>query len=164
MTNSDSGAALIEEILGSIAAEYRWPDFQVIAKVALPGDAVTKRQLAGDCRLVNRPARIVAEGERLCFRSDLSGTARLALFAQSANAFFMTAQDMSIFSKAATTAQSPVLRWIAAEKAIRRRKHASDRQRARRSGRPHRCLTHQCNPDRSARTRRRQGKAHAPCR
>lgn len=96
MTNSDGGAALIEEILCSIAAEYHWPEFQVVEKTAMAGDAATNRRLAGDYRLVNRPARVVAEGDRLYFQSELFGARRMELFAQSKTEFFMTAQDMAI--------------------------------------------------------------------
>ncbi|WP_252255487.1 serine hydrolase domain-containing protein [Lysobacter capsici] len=96
MTNSDNGAALIDEILSSIAAEYGWPEFGVIEKVAIAGDAANNRQLAGEYRLLDRPARIVADGERLYFQSDLFGARRMELFPESKTAFFMTAQDMAI--------------------------------------------------------------------
>lgn len=96
MTNSDNGAALIDEILCSIAAEYGWPEFGVVEKTAMPGDAVANRQVAGDYRLANQPAHIVAEGERLYFQSDVFGSKRMELFAESKTAFFMTAQDMAI--------------------------------------------------------------------
>lgn len=96
MTNSDNGAALIDEILGSIAAEYRWPEFQVIEKVAIPGDPATNRSVAGDYQLLDKPAHVVAEGERLFFQSDLFGARRMELFPESDTAFFMTAQDMTI--------------------------------------------------------------------
>ncbi|WP_255367297.1 serine hydrolase domain-containing protein [Dyella sp. OK004] len=96
MTNSDNGAALIDEILSSIAAEYGWPEFHVIKKTAIAGDANANKQLAGDYQLVNLPAHIVAEGERLYFQSELFGAKRMELFPESKTAFFMTAQDMSI--------------------------------------------------------------------
>ncbi|GAB3359246.1 hypothetical protein GCM10027430_30870 [Lysobacter tyrosinilyticus] len=96
MTNSDNGAALIDEILCSIAAEYGWPELHVIEKTAIPGDTVINRQVAGDYQLVNLPAHIVAEGERLYFQSELFGAKRMELFPESKTAFFMTAQDMSI--------------------------------------------------------------------
>jgi len=96
MTNSDNGAALIDEILCSIAAEYGWPEFHVVEKSAISGDAATNKQVAGDYRLVNLPAHIVAEGERLYSQSELFGARRMELFPESKTAFFMTAQDMSI--------------------------------------------------------------------
>lgn len=98
MTNSENGAALIDEILCSLAAEYGWPEFQVTEKAALAGNAALNRQLAGDYLLANAPARILAEGARLFLQSPLFGSRRLELFPESLSdaAFFMTAQDMSI--------------------------------------------------------------------
>ncbi|MDF9440413.1 class A beta-lactamase-related serine hydrolase [Stenotrophomonas acidaminiphila] len=96
MTNSINGAALIDEILCSIAAEYGWPEFQVVEKTAIPTDVATNRLLAGDYRLLDQPAHVVAEGERLYFQSDLFGAGRMELFRESEDSFFMTAQDMRI--------------------------------------------------------------------
>lgn len=96
MTNGDDGAALIDEILCSIAAEYGWPEFQVIEKTAIAGDAEANRTLAGEYRLLDLPAQVVADGEHLYFQSALFGARRMELFAQAQDAFFMTAQDMSL--------------------------------------------------------------------
>lgn len=96
MTNSDNGMALIEEIMRSVSAEYGWPEFKVVEKSVVPGDAAVNKQLAGDYRLEDKPAYIVAEGPRLYLQSELFGAKRMELFAESAAAFFMTAQDMSI--------------------------------------------------------------------
>ncbi|WP_084445864.1 serine hydrolase domain-containing protein [Sphingomonas sp. TDK1] len=96
MTNSDTGAALIAEILSSIAAEYGWPDFKVVEKAALPGDAAVNMQVAGDYQLLDLPAHVIAEGDRLYFQSQLFGAKRMEMFAESKASFFMTAQDMSI--------------------------------------------------------------------
>ncbi len=96
MTNSQNGAALIDEILCSIAAEYGWPEFQVLEKASLPGDTVMNRQLAGDYQLLDLPAHVVAEGERLYFQSELFGAKHMELFPTSKTTFFTTAQDMTI--------------------------------------------------------------------
>lgn len=96
MTNSDNGAALIAEILGSIAEEYGWPEFQAFEKVAMPGDATLNNQYAGDYLLLGQPVHILAEGDRLYFQSELFGARPMEMFAESQAAFFMTAQDMSI--------------------------------------------------------------------
>lgn len=96
MTNSQNSNALIDEILCSIAAEYGWPEFQVLEKASLPGDAAMNRQLAGDYQLLDLPAHIVAEGEHLYFQSELFGTKRMELFRESTTTFFTTAQDMKI--------------------------------------------------------------------
>lgn len=94
MTNSDNGAALIGEILASISAEYGWPEFKVIEKVAIPGDAENNQQLAGRYALLGKPAELIAEGERLYLQSDVLGAGRRELHAQSVSRFFMTEQDM----------------------------------------------------------------------
>lgn len=94
MTNSDNGAALIGEILASISAEYGWPEFKVIEKVAIPGDAARNRQLAGRYALLGKTAELIAEDDRLYLQSDVLGAVRRELHAQSATRFFMTEQDM----------------------------------------------------------------------
>ena len=96
MTNGDNGAALIDEILCSVAAEYGWPEFRVVEKTAIAPDADMNRRVAGEYRLVEKPAYVVAEGERLYFQSELFGSKRMELFRESKSAFFMTAQDMTI--------------------------------------------------------------------
>lgn len=96
MTNSNGGAALIDELLVSIAAEYGWPEFQRVEKPAIAGDAGLNRAVAGRYRLLDTPALITAEGHRLYFQSALFGNARMEMFRASEQVFFMTAQDMSV--------------------------------------------------------------------
>jgi len=96
MANSDNGAALIDEILVSVAAEYGWPEFQITEKVALPSDPVANAKLVGNYILLEKPAQVIAEGDRLYLRSVLFGERPMQLFAQSSTRFFMTAQDMTV--------------------------------------------------------------------
>lgn len=96
MTNSQNSNALIDEILCSIAAEYGWPEFQVLEKASIQGDTAINRLLAGDYQLLNLPAHVVAEGEQLYLQSELFGAKRMELFPESKTAFFTTAQDMTI--------------------------------------------------------------------
>ncbi|WP_422017563.1 serine hydrolase domain-containing protein [Roseateles sp.] len=96
MTNSANGAALIEEVLTSIATEYGWPEFAVVEKAAVAVDAAAYGKLAGNYRLLDQPAHVVAEGGRLYVQSPLFGARRLELFPESETAYFMTAEDMSI--------------------------------------------------------------------
>lgn len=96
LTNSDNGAALIEELLVSVAAVYGWPEFGTVEKVALPADGARNRAVAGDYVLVEKPAHLIAEGDQLYFQSDLFGGQRMEVFAESAQRFFMTAQDMAL--------------------------------------------------------------------
>lgn len=99
LTNSDNGAALIAELLGSISAEYGWPEFGRIEKTALAPDVALNAAAAGAYMLEDHPAAIIAEGDRLYFQSDLFGAQRMELFAESRTRFFMTAQDMSVVFK-----------------------------------------------------------------
>lgn len=96
LTNSDNGAALIEEILASISEEYDWPEFKVVEKAALPGNAEVNQQLAGRYSLLDAPAELVADGDRLFLQSALLGAHRLELFALSPDRFFMTDQDREL--------------------------------------------------------------------
>jgi len=104
MTNSDNGAALIDEILVSVAAEYGWPEFQIIEKAALAADPAANATYAGDYTLVGKPAQIIAEGDRLYLQSELFSKRPMQLFAESKTRFFMTAQDMTVeFQQAGST-------------------------------------------------------------
>ncbi len=96
MTNSDSGAALIDEILVSVAAEYGWPEFQTTEKVALESDPTANAMLAGHYILAGKPAQVIAEGDRLYLQSDLFGNRPMQLFAESKTRFFLTARDMTV--------------------------------------------------------------------
>jgi CubicO group peptidase (beta-lactamase class C family) len=96
MTNSDNGAALNEEILASIAAEYGWPEFKVTEKVMIAADPAMNQQFAGQYTLLDRPAHIIAEGGRLYFQSDLISAKRVEIYRESGLRFFVTAPDMTI--------------------------------------------------------------------
>lgn len=107
LTNSDSGAALVDEILVSVAAEYGWPEFQIIEKSALAPDPALDAEVAGDYVLMDAPARVTREGDRLYFQCDLFGARPMELFRQSSRGYFMTAQDMTIAFAAATAGKVP---------------------------------------------------------
>ncbi|MBC3872462.1 beta-lactamase family protein [Undibacterium sp. LX15W] len=96
MTNSDNGAALNEEILASIAAEYDWPEFKVTEKVMIAPDLAMNQQFAGKYTLLDRPAHVIAEGDRLYFQSDLISAKRVEIYRESGSRFFVTAPDMTI--------------------------------------------------------------------
>ena len=102
LTNSDSGAALVDEILVSVAAEYGWPEFQIVEKTALAADAAVNAEVTGDYVLMDTPARVTREGDRLYFQSDLFGARPMELFRQSGREYFTTAEDMTIVFPSAT--------------------------------------------------------------
>ncbi|MFT5718505.1 MAG: CubicO group peptidase (beta-lactamase class C family) [Oleiphilaceae bacterium] len=96
MTNSDNGAALIEEIFASIAAEYDWPDFKVTQKTMIAADPALNQKFAGKYELLEQPAHIIAGGEHLYFQSNLISAKRVELYRESGSRFFITAPDMTI--------------------------------------------------------------------
>ncbi|WP_313178265.1 serine hydrolase domain-containing protein [Stenotrophomonas sp.] len=102
LTNSDGGAALVDEILVSVAAEYGWPEFQIVEKPAMAADAALNAEVAGDYVLMDTPARVTREGDRLYFQSDLFGARPMELFRQSGREYFTTAEDMTIVFPSAT--------------------------------------------------------------
>lgn len=102
LTNSDGGAALVDEILVSVAAEYGWPEFQIVEKPAMAADAALNAEVAGDYVLMDTPARVTREGDRLYFQSDLFGARPMELFRQSGREYFTTAEDMTIVFPFAT--------------------------------------------------------------
>ena len=103
LTNSDGGAALADEILVSVAAEYGWPEFQIVEKPALAADAAVNAEVTGDYVLMDTPARVTREGDRLYFQSDLFGARPMELFRQSGREYFTTAEDMTIVFPSAST-------------------------------------------------------------
>lgn len=96
LTNSDNGMALIEEIFTSIAAEYNWPDFKVTEKAVIAPDATLNQTLAGEYLLLDKPAFIIAEADRLYFQSNLISGKRLELHREANSSFFLTAPDATV--------------------------------------------------------------------
>lgn len=96
LTNSDNGMALIEEIFTSIAAEYNWPDFKVTEKSVIAPDATLNQTLAGEYLLLDQPASIIAEADRLYFQSNLISGKRLELHREAKSSFFLTAPDATV--------------------------------------------------------------------
>lgn len=96
LTNSDNGMALIEEIFTSIAAEYNWPDFKVTEKAVIAPDATLNQTLADEYLLLDKPAFIIAEADRLYFQSNLISGKRLELHREANSSFFLTAPDATV--------------------------------------------------------------------
>ncbi|CAI3804181.1 serine hydrolase domain-containing protein [Rheinheimera sp. MM224] len=96
LTNSDNGSALIQEIFASIAAEYNWPDFKVVQKSTIAPDATLNQKLAGEYLLLDKPASIISEGNRLYFQSNLISSKRLELHRETETSFFLTSPDATV--------------------------------------------------------------------
>ena len=96
LTNSDNGSALIQEIFASIAAEYNWPDFKVVQKSTITPDATLNQKLAGEYLLLNQPAHVFAEADRLYLQSNLLSSKRLELHREADSSFFLTVSDTTV--------------------------------------------------------------------
>ncbi|WP_233080942.1 serine hydrolase domain-containing protein [Rheinheimera soli] len=96
LTNSDNGRALIQEIFASIAAEYNWPDFKVVQKSTVSPDATLNKKLAGEYLLLNQPAHVFAEADRLYLQSNLLSSNRLELHREADSSFFLTVSDTTV--------------------------------------------------------------------
>jgi CubicO group peptidase (beta-lactamase class C family) len=92
MTNSENGAALVLEILRSIAKEYGWPDFQPKEKVIAKVDPAILYAYVGQYEIAPNFLLIVTkEGDRLI--SQATGQPTAELFAESENKFFLKDAD-----------------------------------------------------------------------
>lgn len=96
LTNSDNGSALIQEIFASIAAEYNWPDFKVVQKSTITPDATLNQKLAGEYLLLNQPAHVFAEADRLYLQSNLLSSKRLELHREADSSFFLTVSETTV--------------------------------------------------------------------
>ncbi|HVG33001.1 MAG TPA: serine hydrolase [Pyrinomonadaceae bacterium] len=92
MTNSENGAALVLEILRSIAKEYGWPDFQPKEKVIARVDPKTLDAYVGQYEIApNFILTVTKEEDRLI--SQATGQPRAELFPESENKFFLKDAD-----------------------------------------------------------------------
>jgi len=87
MTNGDRGGALASEILRSIAAEYRWPDYQPQEKIVVPVGEDTLRSYAGVYQFPNGPKVTLAADKGKLWLTPPQGDP-VELFAESATTFF----------------------------------------------------------------------------
>jgi CubicO group peptidase (beta-lactamase class C family) len=95
MTNSDAGGAIANEILRTIAYEYKWPDFQPVHRTIAKIDPKTFDSYVGSYRLApNFTLTISRDGEH--FFAQATGQAKLEIFPENARDFFMTSVDARI--------------------------------------------------------------------
>lgn len=96
MTNGDRGSALTSEILRSIAAEYRWPDYQQQEKtVAVVGED-TLRSYAGAYQIPNGP-KLIVKTEKGRLWVTLPRGEDVELFPESATSFFSSSDGVPPF-------------------------------------------------------------------
>lgn len=96
MTNGDQGDVLVAEIMQSIAAEYRWPDWVRKERKLAAIDPKLLNRLVGDYRLSPTMVLHISDEDGTLF-SQATGQAKFELFPQSDRDFFTTAFD-SVFT------------------------------------------------------------------
>jgi hypothetical protein len=94
MTNGDSGNAIAADIMRSIAAEYKWKEWQVVEKTAVKLDAATLAQYAGNFQLGPMKITVTQKGESLFISAPPLGPAPVELFASGQTTFFYLVDQM----------------------------------------------------------------------
>lgn len=88
MTNSENGAPLVLEILRSIAAEYKWPDYHPRERVISKVDPLIYDAYVGEYEIAPRLIiSVTKEGDRLFSQSP--GQPRSEMLPESENTFFL---------------------------------------------------------------------------
>jgi CubicO group peptidase (beta-lactamase class C family) len=111
MTNSDNGAALISEVLRTIAYEYHWPDFQPPTRQIAHVDPTLFDSVVGSYRLT--PSFILTatrQGDRLFLQA--TGQRAGEIFPESEDTYFSKEVDAELIFKfnGTTRAQTITLR------------------------------------------------------
>ena len=86
MTNSDTGGAVIPEILRAIAREYDWPDYRVIEKTAIPLTVSAVQAFSGRYERENIPVLVFRLNDHFYIR--IGDRPRFEIFPQSDHEFF----------------------------------------------------------------------------
>jgi hypothetical protein len=95
MTNSDVGGQLIGEVLGAIAKEYNWPDFQPKERKTVKLDPKVFDGYAGLYQLApNFILSFTREGDR--FFTEATGQPKAEIFPESEHDFFLTVVDAQV--------------------------------------------------------------------
>jgi CubicO group peptidase (beta-lactamase class C family) len=95
MTNSDAGGQLAEEILRSIAYEYKWPDFQPVERSIGKVDPKTLDGYAGAYGLApNVVLTVSREGDHMY--GQLTGQPKDEIFPEGDRKFFPTVVDAQL--------------------------------------------------------------------
>jgi CubicO group peptidase (beta-lactamase class C family) len=95
MTNGDNGGQLGDEIMHSIAAEYRWPDWHPTIRATVPVDAKILAQYVGTFQLApNFDVTMTVENGHLMTQAH--GQTKVEMYAESESKFFMTVAPVEV--------------------------------------------------------------------
>jgi len=95
MTNAAGGSRLAEEVMGSIATVYGWPDFRPVVRTAVKVDRNVLARYVGTYELA--PTFSIAftlEGDQLM--AQATNQPKLPIFAESEAKFFLTVVDAEV--------------------------------------------------------------------
>jgi CubicO group peptidase (beta-lactamase class C family) len=121
LTNSDSGMKLIEELLRSISAEYRWNDYKIVEHALGRADTALFPKYIGDFRDRNRVFKITSRDTRLFVQEESLGAQPLELLPESNNKFFALEADITFafVPKEDGTVDEVSVQYFGTRKAIR---------------------------------------------
>jgi CubicO group peptidase (beta-lactamase class C family) len=98
MTNSDTGGALITEILFAISHEYGWADFKPVERTEVKVDPGIFRGYVGQYQLApNFILTVTQEGDQLV--TQATGQSKIAIFPESPRDFFVKEFDAQVSFK-----------------------------------------------------------------
>lgn len=95
MTNSDSGGALSDEIMHSIAAEYSWPDYHPIFHTVVAVDPNILAEYAGTYALAPNFDLVVTD-EKDQLMAQATGQNKAPIYAESETVFFPVVVEAKI--------------------------------------------------------------------
>jgi hypothetical protein len=87
MTNGDNGGQIADEVMRSVAAEYRWPDFQPTVRTAIQLDPKVLNTYAGTYALFpNFDLVVTVENGQLM--TQATGQGKFPVYAETESKFF----------------------------------------------------------------------------
>ena len=95
MTNAAGGSRLAEEVMGSIATVYGWPDFRPVVRTAVKVDRNVLARYVGTYELA--PTFSIAftlEGDQLM--TQATNQPKFPVYAESETKFFLTVVDAEV--------------------------------------------------------------------
>jgi len=96
LTNGDAGWPLIEELMRSIAFEYKWEDYLPIVRDSIPSELSLLDLFTGNFSVSNTQLQIYREGNQLYVAGPPIGSTPAKLIASGAYDFFIREKDVTL--------------------------------------------------------------------
>ncbi len=95
MTNAQGGTRIAEQVMGSIAAVYQWPDFHPAERTKIDLDRRTMEQYTGEYQMAPEfSLTFTVDGDHLMMQP--SGEPKVIMYAESEKKFFLTEAAVDI--------------------------------------------------------------------